>query len=105
VPAGKVMGWTAVGAGVAALALGGIAIVKEMDAGEHYDQARGMTGPGGDLVVGVTPSQFRSEVAAGDGSRHDAIVFGAAAGACVVSGVVLGFLAYRQTGEVGPFRF
>jgi hypothetical protein len=102
---GKIMGWTSVGAGAAALVLGGVALVRERDAGKHYDTARKLTGPGGDLVVGATPAQFRSEVDAGNSSHRGAIGFGVGAGVAVAGSVVFGILAYRQTGEIGPFRF
>jgi hypothetical protein len=102
---GKVMGWTATVAGGVALAAGGVAIWSQLDANAHYSSARKLTGPGGDLVVGATPAAYRSEVSAGDRSHRTAVLLGVGAGVAAAGSLVLGYLAHRQTGEVGPFRF
>lgn len=103
--AGKVMGWTAVAAGVAAVGLGGFSLWQEKQAKGHYNTASGMLGPGGVLPVSANAQAYQDAVKAGRSSHSTAVATGIGAGAALGASLVLGYLAYRQTGEVGPLRF
>jgi len=103
--AGKLMGWSAVAAGVAAVGLGGYSLWQERQAKGHYSTASGMLNPGGVLPVSASAQAYQDAVKAGRSSHTTAVATGIGAGAALGTSLVLGYLAYRQTGEVGPFRF
>jgi hypothetical protein len=50
-------------------------------------------------------AEYDARLAAGDASRTTALITGG--GALVAAGVtgLLGYLSYKQSGEIGPFRF
>ncbi len=100
----KTKGWAAVGLGVAAVGLGGLAIVEGLSANSKYSDANDMA-PGGILRPGVTSSQYEKIVSDGDNAKTIGAVSGGAAAACLVGAGILGYLSYKQTGEIGPFRF
>jgi len=106
-PPGKsrTLGWVAFGSGVAAVGLGGVAIWQGIAAGNSYDSARALLGADGRLPPGQDPTAYNALVRDGDQSRSVAIATGVGAGVCLVGAGILGYLAYKQTGEVGPFRF
>lgn len=100
-----VLGWTAVGAGVAALAAGGVAIWQESQARSHYAAAKAMLGPGGVLPASASAREFQDAFSAGSSAHRSAVALGIGAGAAAAASLVVGYVAYRQTGEIGPFRF
>jgi tetratricopeptide (TPR) repeat protein len=100
----KLEGWGSVGAGVLFLGLGGFAIYESINSQVQYNRASAL------LVDGTTlPADRRAEydthLRAGDAARTTAFITGG--GAIVAAGVagLLGYLSYKQSGEVGPFRF
>lgn len=103
--ASRALGWSAIAAGTVGLGLGGLAIWKETDARSRYASARGMLGPAGVLPASSSAQAYQDAVSAGRSSHQTAVTAGVAAGVCVGSSLLLGYLAYRQTGEIGPFRF
>ncbi len=100
----KTLGWVAFGGGIAAVALAGVATWQGLSAKSSYDSASKLLGPGGTLAAADTAS-YRGHLSDGDGARNTALVAGVGAGVAVATAGVLAYLAYRQTGEVGPFRF
>jgi hypothetical protein len=101
----KVLGWTAFGTGIATVGLGGVAIWQLLASNSSYSQAQSMLDPAGALPPGADAAQYRSLISTGDSQRQVAIITGVSAGVCLVATGVLGFLAVKQTGEIGPFRF
>jgi hypothetical protein len=101
----KVLGWTAFGAGIAAVALGGASVWQETAAKSHYSHAKGLLGAGGVLPVTASSQDYQDSVSAGNSAHRNAVVLGVGAGVAAATSLVLGYVAYRQTGEIGPFRF
>ncbi|MFL5405298.1 MAG: PEGA domain-containing protein [Myxococcales bacterium] len=100
----KTLGWTAFGAGVVSVGAGVFAVAEAFSAKSSYNEASSML-DGNTLKIGADPAHYQQLVAAGDSAKSKATMgAGAAIGTAVLSGV-LGYLAYKQTGEVGPFRF
>lgn len=96
------LGWGAVGAGAAALALGAVATYEAVVASGKSSDAKAMVGqpfgPG-------DRTRYNGLVTEGDTARNRAAWAGGGAGVALAAGALLGYLSYRQTGEVGPFRF
>jgi PEGA domain-containing protein len=105
-PSGKsnTMGWTAFGAGVASVALGGVAIFEGLQANSNYKKAKDLT-QNGVLLRTASPDQYDSYVSKGNTAKTVGVVSGTAALGLAVTSGVLGYMSYKQTGEVGPFRF
>ena len=104
-PAGSpALRWSPVVTGVLALGLGGFAVYEGTKASSAYSKASDML-VGGRLPSGASPAVYDKHVTDGNSARSLAIATGVGAGACAVGTVVLGYLSYKQTGEVGPFRF
>jgi hypothetical protein len=101
----KTMGWMAVGAGAASVVLGGVAIFEGLSANSNYKKAKDITARSGTLLSLSEASQFDSYVDKGDSAKTIGAVTGAAAVGLAVGAGVLGYLSYKQTGEIGPFRF
>ncbi len=106
-PAGKsrALGWTAFGAGIATVGLGAFAGYEAFASSKSYGKANELLGAGGTLLPGANPAVYSSYVSDGDSAKSMAFVGGGAAVGCAVLGGVLGYVSYRQTGEIGPFRF
>jgi hypothetical protein len=100
----KALGWTAFGAGIGGVAFGAFAVVEGLSAKSNYNDARNML-QGNSLQVGADPARYNAAVSSGDSAKTRAFIgAGVAVGALAVGGV-LGYMSYKQTGEVGPFRF
>lgn len=100
----KAKGWIAFGTGIAAIGLGGVAIWQGIESGNSYDEARSML-VNGALPPNRDPRVYNALIEDGDSARRVAIVSGVGAGVCLATSAVLGYLSYKQTGEIGPFRF
>ncbi len=101
----KILGWTAVGTGVIAVGFGAFAVVKGFSARGKYADARAMLEPDGTLSLSADPSRYNQLINEGDSARASSYGgTGVAVGAAALTGI-LGYLSYKQTGEVGPFRF
>ena len=98
-------GWVAFGAGVSAVVLTGVSIWQAASARSSYDDARKLLGPGGAAPSAADRPRYDSLNRRGDSAKRTALITGVGAGACLAGSVVLGYLSYKQTGEVGPFRF
>jgi hypothetical protein len=59
----------------------------------------------GNVRPPYTIPQYNDKVADGDQAKSIAIGTGVGAGVCAITTGVLGWLSYKQTGEIGPFRF
>lgn len=97
------MGWGAFAAGVAFVGLGGFSAYQGINSQGHYNSAADL------LVNGVLPTENRDayfgHLRQGDSARSTAyITLGGAVVTAAVAGV-LGYLSYKQSGEIGPFRF
>jgi len=100
----KALGWTAFGAGVVSVGAGVFAVAEAFSAKSSYNEASSLL-DGNTLKIGADPAHYQQLVAAGDSAKSKATIgAGVAIGTAVLSGV-LGYLSYKQTGEVGPFRF
>jgi TolB-like protein len=99
------MGWTAFGAGVVAIGLGGFAVYEGLAAKGKYDDAGALLTPSGAVKVTATADGYRTIVADGDAAKQAAFISGGAAVGCAVLSGVLGYISYKRTGEIGPFRF
>jgi len=99
------MGWTALAAGVAGVALGAVAIWQESSASRSYRTAKSMLLTSGVLPADADARVYADAVAAGDRSHAVALGTGIGTGVAIAGSVVLGWLAYRETGAIGPIRF
>jgi tetratricopeptide (TPR) repeat protein len=102
----KTLGWVAFGLGVAAVGVGVFAGVSELQAQGKYSDANGLLANGvlkDPSVAGQT--KYTQAVKDGDSKNNLAVYTGAGAGGALVLSGILGYIAYKQTGEVGPFRF
>jgi hypothetical protein len=97
--------WSPVATGVLAIGLGAFAAVEALSASSSYDKARKLLDTQGQLPSGVDPATYNGYVADGDSARTRALIGGVGAGVALAATGVLGYLSYKQTGEVGPFRF
>jgi hypothetical protein len=88
------------GSGIA----GGAAVALGLTATSRYSNARAML-DGGRVLPPQTNRDYNVVVRDGDGYRTAAIVSGAMAGIGLAAAAVLSYVSYRQTGEIGPFRF
>ncbi|MBI5069325.1 MAG: hypothetical protein HZB56_13910 [Deltaproteobacteria bacterium] len=104
-PPGRALGWTALGAGGASLLLGVYSASEGIRATARYADARAMQSPDGGVRPPYTVAQHNALVRAGDRSRNAAIAAGAGAGVTLAAAALLGYLSWRQSGEVGPLRF
>jgi hypothetical protein len=100
----KMLGWTSVGSGVLGIALGGFALYERSVSSSKYSKAEALSS-GGVLKTNASAGEFNSLVSAGDSARNAAVISGTAAAGCLVVSGALGYLSYKQTGEIGPFRF
>lgn len=99
------LGWTAIATGAAALAAGAVATIYAVEAQRSYDEARGMLGADGKVTPPDTVATYNATLAEGDRRRDAAIGFGVGAGVGAAASLVLGYVSWRLTGEVGPLRF
>ncbi len=102
----RALGWIAFGLGVAAVGAGGLAAVSEIGAQSSYSNAAGLVANG--QLKDPSPAgqaKYTQAVKDGDSKNSMAVYTGAGAGGAAVLTGILGYIAYRQTGEVGPFRF
>lgn len=101
----KAMGWTAVGAGGLSVVLGIVAVYEGLQANSKYGDAKNMLQSDGAVKQDLSVSRYQSLVKDGDSAKNVAYVSGGAAVGCAVLSGVLGYMSYKQTGEIGPFRF
>jgi hypothetical protein len=99
----KALGWTSFGFGIATVGLAGVTVWQAVASNSAYNSAKGLLQANGALPF--DPTAYNRHVADGDSARRNAIIAGVGAGACVVTAGLLGYLSYKQSGEVGPFRF
>jgi hypothetical protein len=99
------LGWSAFGAGVLSIGAGAFSVVEAMSAKGSYNDARALLGSDNTLKIGSDPARYKQLVSSGDSAKSKATLgAGVAIGTAALSGV-LGYLSYKQTGEIGPFRF
>jgi hypothetical protein len=100
----RTMGWVAFSTGVLAVGTGALALYESSKSANKYSEASSMIS-NGSLAPGQDPGHYNSLISEGDSAANAARVSAAAAVAFAGTSVVLGYLSYRQTGEIGPFRF
>ncbi len=98
-------GWISTGAGAASLGLGGVALWQGLSARSSYASARGMLSSDGYLQPGGDLTRYQALLGKGDAAARRATVTGIGAAACALASAALGYLSYRQAGQVGPLRF
>jgi hypothetical protein len=101
----KTMGWVAVGAGGASVLLGVFAVYEGTQAKSKYGDAKNLLRSDGAVQQNASVSQYQSLVSDGDSAKSKAYIGAGAAVGCAVAAGVLGYMSYKQTGEIGPFRF
>ncbi len=101
----KALGWAAVGTGVAAIALGAVSIVEARQYANKKSEANRMIFQDGTLVPPYTRQQYTKAVDDANSAKSAMQVTAVGAGVALASTAVLGYLSYKQTGEIGPFRF
>lgn len=97
--------WAAVASGLAATTTGVLFAVEAADAAGHYATARAMLGPSGLVVPPGTVVEYNALIHGGDRSRNWAIGLGVVSGVTLLATLVFGYVAYREGGEGGAFRF
>jgi hypothetical protein len=100
-----VLGWTAVGAAALSVGLAGYSIYSGMSAKGSYDDASALLQSDGALRQDASVAAYQQFVDDGDSKKSTAQVTGIAAAGCALTAGVLGYISYKQTGEIGPFRF
>ncbi len=101
----RTLGWTAVGAGALSVVLAGVSVYEGLSARSKYGDAKDMLRSDGALRPDQSVSRYKSLVSDGDSAKTLAwVTGGAAVGTAAVAGV-LGYISYKRTGEIGPFRF
>lgn len=102
--ASPLLKWSPVATFALAVGAGAYAYVQGTNASSQYAAANEMLA-GNQLRPGLSAATYNGYVSDGDSARSTAIMSGAVAGAALVGTGVLGYLSYRQSGEIGPFRF
>jgi hypothetical protein len=97
-------GWVSLAAVAATLGLGAYGLVELRAAGARYDGARQLRATG-DLSDPALVASYNRQVLDGDSAKRTAMFAFAGAGVTFAAAGILGYLHYRRTGEVGPFRF
>jgi hypothetical protein len=101
----KTLGWVAFGAGIGFVGVAGFATYEGLSARSSYNKAQALIGPNGVLINGASPDVYQKHLSDGDSARKAAYIGVGGAGVCMVTAGILGYLSYKQTGEIGPFRF
>lgn len=99
----KSLGWVAFGAGIGAVTLGGVSAWQFVSSSTYNDKANRLLRPDGSLPP--DRSQYDQFISDRDQARRNGTYALVGAGICVGASILTGYLAYKQTGEVGPFRF
>lgn len=104
----KVLGWTAFGTGILTVGLVVFGFVENSASSSKYDEARGLLVPGSNPPVlqnSADRPRYDKLISDGDSAKTMATVGFVGAGVTAVTTGILGYLSYKQCGEVGPFRF
>ncbi len=101
----RVLGWSAIGAGGLAVALGAFSVYEGMQAKSRYGDAKNLLQSDGAVQQNASVARYTQLVSDGDSAKTRAYVGAGGAVGCAVLAGVLGYMSYRQSGEIGPFRF
>jgi hypothetical protein len=96
--------WSPVATAVLAVGAGAYAWAQGNTAASNYAAANEMLS-NGQLVPGSSVDAYNDYVSKGDSAQSAAMAAGITAGVALVGTGVLGYFSYKQSGEVGPFRF
>jgi hypothetical protein len=99
----RAQGWFALGAAATAVGLAALAAVETRSAAGSYDQARELRARGNLSTADII--RYNGWVTEGDSAARSATGLWVGAGACALTAGIVGYLQYRRTGELGPFRF
>ena len=100
----RTLGWITAGTGIATVGLGVVGVLQTRSASESYERARRLRDVGA-LTTNTAILEYNGHVADGDAAKRASTLSWTGAAAAAVATGVLGYLNYRRTGEVGPFRF
>lgn len=102
-----VLKWSPVVAAGAALALGVVSLWEGSRSNVLYDDAsKWRAGAEADKNLSQSlAKQYNSNILDGDSARRASIGYGVGAGVALAATAVLGYLSYKQSHEIGPFRF
>jgi hypothetical protein len=101
----KALGWSAVGAGGLAVVLGAFATYEGLQAKSKYGDAKNLLQSDGAVQQNASVARYSQLVSDGNSAKTKAYVGAGGAVGCAVVAGVLGYMSYKQTGEIGPFRF
>lgn len=96
--------WSPVAAAGVAVGLGAVSAWSAARASSAYGRANGLL-EDGSLRLGTSPGQYDGHISDGNSARSLAVGSGVAAGVALAASGVLGYLGYRESREIGPFRF
>jgi PEGA domain len=99
-----VLRWSPVVAGVLTVGLGAFALYEGSKSGSEYSKAKDMLSNGW-LNAGASPADYNKHISDGNSAKSLAVATGVGAGVCLAGTAVLGYLSYKRTGEIGPWRF
>ncbi len=102
--ASPILKWSPVATLAIAIGAGAYAYSQNTTAQNNYNAAKEML-VGGTLRPGSSVTTYNDYVSKGDSASTNATIGYATAGVALVATGVLSYFSYRQSGEIGPFRF
>lgn len=103
-PRSRLLKWSPVAGAGLAVGLGAVAAWSALKADDEYSAANGMLASG-TLRPGASPEEYNAHISDGNSARRLAAGAGIGAATALAASAVLGYLSYRDSGEIGPFRF
>jgi hypothetical protein len=100
----KAPGWIACGTAVVAVGLGAFALAEGFSAKGKYDQGATLL-RSSPVQTNTGIANYNQLVSDGNSANTAAWIGAGGAAAAVLATGILGYLSYRQVGEIGPFRF
>ena len=96
--------WTPVATAAASVGFTALAVLQVRDAQDAYDRATRFRAQNG-LATFRNIGTYNGYVAEGDTARRRAVLYWTGAGLGAAATAIIGYLSYRRTGELGPWRF
>jgi hypothetical protein len=99
-----VLRWSPLVTGGLAVGLGAFALYESSKSSSEFSKAKDMLSNGW-LKAGASRTDYNKHISDGSSAKSIAVGAGVGAGACLAGAAVLGYLSYKRTGEIGPWRF